>query len=537
MNLVTSRWLAVRRSSGERVFVAPAEIFDASDPVVALDFPRPDWNAAIAELMIGMATLAFRPRDARDWRSLWEDKPTAECFAAELDPYERVFELLGPGPRAFQDLDELTGAEEKDIAQLLIDAPGSNALKLNTDLFNKRGRVAHACLPFAAASLVTLQTYAPSGGAGHRTSMRGGGPMTTIVRPARDAPFRDVVLANLPLATLLPSAPISDYDVWAAVFPWLAPCKTSERGRPPFGPGDGHQLQSFFATPRRIRFCDVSSEPCAFGGPDHFGSIANYRTATYGVNYEGWRHPLSPYRHDRSSGVYLPLHPRAGGGAYRDWLGLWASGSDREQFAAETVRLWTERSARANAEPFWIDAVGYAMDNMKPLSWTQARVPTFAFPDEASAHAFFSDARALVAGADEAVRALQFAGKVALHGSWNAKDQNYRIPDTIKNESVEDLSDALWRETEAAFEARLRTLASAPGQGRDALVQDWARVLKDCAMALFEARVGGDEAFTDDPKRLVFASHQLAIAFTAKGKVGKALNLPEPDKKSKEKAA
>lgn len=530
MNLITSRWLPVRRGSRTHDLIAPTSLFEPEDPVIALDYPRPDWNAAVTEFLIGLAALAFRPAEAGDWRALWSAPDKAQRFAEALAPFAPAFELLGDGPRAFQDFDTLAAVEENAVAELLIDMPGGGTW------FNKRGRTSALCLPYVAAALITLQTYAPTGGRGYRTSMRGGGPLTTLARPSNEASLSLVVLANLPHVEPLPSAPLSDLGAWSAVFPWLAPCQTSERDKLSVNVGDSHELQAFFGTPRRIRLGEVGFHSCALGGPSEQGTITTYRTVNYGVKYEGWRHPLSPYRTDAKAGD-LPLHPRAGGATYRDWLGLWANDSTNGNSAAECVRLWRARAVRGRGEQFWIDAFGYAMDNMKPLSWTQARVPAFTFEDSDSAEAFFNTARTLVAAAEEAVRALQFSGKLALFGAWSAKDKSYRVPDTVKTESVEDLGDAFWRETEADFEKQLVSIAEAPGQNREAIVRNWVRVLKNAAITLFEARIGGDEAFAEDPKRLVFAKHGLTLAFTPGGKVGKALELPKAEKKKKDQAA
>ena len=68
------------------------------------------------------------------------------------------------------------------IAALLIEQPGDKTLKDNTDLFIHRGQMQSLCPACAAAALYTLQAFAPSGGKGHRTSMRGGGPLSTLLK-------------------------------------------------------------------------------------------------------------------------------------------------------------------------------------------------------------------------------------------------------------------------------------------------------------------------------------------------------------------
>ncbi|MDE9520027.1 type I-E CRISPR-associated protein Cse1/CasA, partial [Xenorhabdus bovienii] len=69
------------------------------------------------------------------------------------------------------------------ISGLLIEAPGANTLKLNTDHFIKRGQCEVVSPEMAAIALFTLQINAPAGGVGHRVGLRGGGPLTILVQP------------------------------------------------------------------------------------------------------------------------------------------------------------------------------------------------------------------------------------------------------------------------------------------------------------------------------------------------------------------
>jgi CRISPR system Cascade subunit CasA len=105
-----------------------------------------------------------------------------------FQPYAAAFSLDGEGPRFLQDFSPL-GGEPRPVEALFIEAPGANALKLNTDLLVKRERIRVLSRGSAAMALYTLQQFAPSGGAGHRTSLRGWGPLVTLVVPG--APDND----------------------------------------------------------------------------------------------------------------------------------------------------------------------------------------------------------------------------------------------------------------------------------------------------------------------------------------------------------
>lgn len=93
-----------------------------------------------------------------------------------------AFEFDGAGPRFMQDFALPDGASDSfGISALFIETPGENALRKNKDHFIKRGGITALCPCCAATALLTLQINAPAGGAGHRTGLRGGGPLTTLL--------------------------------------------------------------------------------------------------------------------------------------------------------------------------------------------------------------------------------------------------------------------------------------------------------------------------------------------------------------------
>ena len=94
-NLIADPWLPVRRLSGGREWIAPAGLTSrfAEDPIVALDFPRPDWNAAVTELLIGLLATVMAPEDTTAWADLWEAPPAPEALAEKLATIRFAFNL------------------------------------------------------------------------------------------------------------------------------------------------------------------------------------------------------------------------------------------------------------------------------------------------------------------------------------------------------------------------------------------------------------------------------------------------------------
>lgn len=327
-------WIPWRRRSGVVDWGPPSALTDriVEDPVVALAAPRPDFDGALQEFLIGLLTVALQPADEDQWEEHWHAPPSSDDLSMALEALPSAFDLDGGGARFFQDLsaDELEHAKKVPIDQLLIDAAGEQTQLLNKDLFVKRERVARIGRPAAAMALLTMQTYAPSGGQGHRTSLRGGGPLTTLVDPrvdltgaphAHDLPLWRKLWANVETKTQW-AARMPHPQALDTVFPWLGPTRVSDpKSGAPTRPPDVHPLQAYFGLPRRIRLEFSSAGRCDLTGLDDDQTVVGFRMRTYGSQYVGWRHPLSPHYRAKAKGELLPLHGQPNGIGWRDWGG------------------------------------------------------------------------------------------------------------------------------------------------------------------------------------------------------------------------
>ncbi len=520
-NLLTTPWLEARRASGAHLTIRPSDLTDgfADDPILALDFPRPDWNAALTEWLIGLYFLTLAPENEFAWGERFRDPPPPEMLAAALAPLAPWFALDGDGPRAFQDHDTLGNAELKPLSGLLIEAPGEQTTKNNADLFVKRGGAATLTLPEAAAALITLQTYAPAGGAGHRTSMRGGGPLTTLLAPLRrdrkTATLWDRVWANVPEAD--PTAP----DDPREALPWLSPTITSEKGTHPVMPDDRHPALAFFACPRRIRlmFEEIGGTRVATA----------FRTLNYGANYLAWEHPLSPYRTDKAAGK-LPLHPHAGASDYGDWVAWWGFNGA----PAQSSTLWRNRRGHTggNVARTPVEAFGFDMDNMKARQWLDARLPWVPAHEGELKDAVTR----LIGGADVAARAVRMACKVARYGQRNGN--GYRLPDNLPVDALPEPADRLWLETQQDFETLMDALNDLLDDGPKPtaeLRRQWLNTLRRHALRIFDETVDLDGLTDVEPRRLLYARSQLSFALSdhPKGPVLKALGIQATPRKPK----
>ena len=158
-SLINAAWLPVRRRSGAVEHIQPWRVTDGigEDPFVAFAWPRPDFNGAAHEFLIGLLSTAAAPGDDEEWEDWWQSPPAPEILEERYARIAHAFDLDGPGPRFLQDLDPLESAEDKEIAALLIDAPGAQTLRHNADLFVKslfhkssRRRFPKTCVVFGA---------------------------------------------------------------------------------------------------------------------------------------------------------------------------------------------------------------------------------------------------------------------------------------------------------------------------------------------------------------------------------------------------
>ena len=191
-SLLAEAWLPVRRASGQTQAIRPCDITDKidADPIVSLDWPRPDFRLAGLEFLIGLLATACPPADDDDsWAGWWKAPPSPATLHAAFAPLSHAFVLDGDGPRFMQDAEDFAGQTNR-VETLLIDAPGGQALRKNADHFVKRDAVTTMSRAAAAMALFTLQSFAPAGGAGMHVGLRGGGPLTTLALPPWTASSR-----------------------------------------------------------------------------------------------------------------------------------------------------------------------------------------------------------------------------------------------------------------------------------------------------------------------------------------------------------
>lgn len=536
-DLREEKWIPFRRRSGVVEWGPPWLLTDrlADDPVVSIAAPRADFEGALLEILIGLLTVAIYPADEVEWRRHWDAAPPPARLREYLMNLPRAFELLGDGPRFMQDFnpEELTGPP-LPIERMLIDAPGEQTLEKNTDIFVKRAGVTAIGPAAAAMALLTLQTYAPSGGRGFRTSVRGGGPLTTIIESdSPESSSEPQALWSTIWLNVLPEAYWELYEAGStangsSVFPWIGRTRSSDAASAgaPTTPNDVSALQCFFGLPRRIRLMDVDREvTCDLTGVRSARAISSFTQRAYGTNYLGWRHPLTPHYLDAKESAWRPIHGQPAGILWRDWASVALMSIPAANKEPARVVSWIAGRRRDVVGRQWLRlrAFGFDLENAKARSWIDVRLPAL-LGSEDQVKAVRDLCERVSTATEHCTRELLGALKRSLFDSTDEMPGDWATART-----------ALWHATEAPFFSTVRSFV-AGGSGEDdadTLCADFRAVLERAVLEVFDAWCPLETATPRKMRSLVTARYNLSQTMRGRSKSGKKLfellRLPPPE--------
>lgn len=533
-NLIHKQWIPVCDASGAVKHIAPHEI--TAEPWVRLAAPRPDFNGALAQFLIGLLQTACTPPTESVWKKWFDTPPSPEELKryftqdiGENNTLDNAFYLDGDGPRFMQDLEPFSDKKPHKISWLLIDSPGKSTEEKNRDHFIKRDLVTGMCMSCAATGLFTLQLNASEGGRGHLTGMRGGGPLTTLIKG--DNLWHTLWLNVLSKLDFPGLGSAGGKEKAKDIYPWLAQTRTSENELMTT-PADAHPYQMYWSMPRRIRLAIDSIEDgsCDLCGR-HSRLVKGFYDKTYGVRYSPsreqakkgikirWQHCLTPYVITTpQDGIkeLSPLHPQPGGVTYRHWLGLVENvghmtntGSSDQEPARVVFNFRDHRKQLASQ--LW--AFGYDMDSDNPRCWYEADMPLVEVGVTLKP-AFLESVKNALEAADYTRNAMRDALKRSWYGKPDVKEVKgrpqiqWKFPESVSTDTTVfyAIGATFWQCTESVFYdflAALKTNLEAGGT-RETAHPVWYDTLRKEAIRLFDETVESAE-LEGDLKSRVFA--------------------------------
>lgn len=498
-NLIEEAWIPALREGRQEDLISPWQITEKNPPLKVAS-PRPDFCGSLTEFLIGLVQTCIAPRNEREWRKMRDTPPDPDTLHNAFGAHSDAFLLDGDGPRFMQDL-TLTPEEAGEpvpIGSLLIESPGANTITHNADLFIKRGGVNRLCPACAAAALFTLQGFAPSGGAGNRTSLRGGGPLTTLVLGSTlwETVWNNILteefLNGLGGNHSLPTA--------GSLYPWLAKTRTSTKGEEVFL-GEVHPLHKYWGMPRRIRFVfsNSSSAPCDLCNQESGQTVTGLLARPRGYNYAGsWMHPLSPIREMNEQ--LLAVKGSSDGLAYQNWLGLVYREVNQKNpvQAAPVIRYYRENRVEPghpSQADFRIWAYGYDMDNMKARAWCEGIMPAWAVTNDEAAKRLAIETSHLIECAKQAHDVLQWALKTAFFSDFMKDKKQATYKETV--------SARFWSETRGEFFNTLSQLIQSVRQSekpQHEIRLAWLGISSNAAKAIFNHLTEAESLMVSDPK-------------------------------------
>lgn len=514
-NLIDERWIPVRRRDGSSDRIAPYEVTKgfSDNPVVTLDAPRADFNGALIQFLIGLVQTVAAPIKASEWQKKLAEPPSPDTLKAAFDPVRHAFELGGDGPRFMQDYDELDG-QAGPIEGLLIDEPGENALKNNTDFFVKRKKDGISMCPdCSATALYSLQTNAPAGGRGYMTSLRGGGPLTTIVMGSgKIATLWHAIWLNVIEANKFNNLANSGHLEPSNKFPWLAKMKAEVTEQ------QMHPAQYYWATPRRIKLTleNVQKGVCDVCSCDSDRLISKFVELPNGTKYhEPMKHPLSAFNGSSTKAVLT----QPGGVSYRYWVGLVITDNDSDNEPARVVHEFIQERQRKDWQfRLWAFGYDFVPGQNKARCWYDSAMPLI-YIDQSS-----QEFEGYIAGMVKAASEIAYNARSAVKKAW------FRRPGDVKGDTT-FLDQSFWQNTETAFYASLDGVRNALESKTDSIVarQTWHKTLCEHALKLFDSYAWEGPIEDADPKRVVIARKELEFYNRGK-KIKELLGLPVEQK-------
>lgn len=561
MNLIYEQWIPVRLADGSPDKIAPYEITrsigDEEKQIIMVASPRPDFDGALIQFLIGLLQTTCTPKTDKKWWDWRDSPPTPEILRQEFDDFKEAFDIDVTDACGFMQerLVGKKGLKEHPISYLLIGAATDNALKTNTDHFQKRPkREDGMCIHCASTALYTLQTFAPSGGGGGDgkfTSLRGGGPLSTIVLGEN---LWETLWLNV-----LAGGTFDKRECNEKTFPWL---KLESYLSDKIAVKTIHSKHMnpehvFWGMPRRIqlKFSNLTTpSQCYVCGEPVIKICHSYYDASGGLTYQDGKkskktpswinplHPLSPYNIGED-GKPSAVHPQPGGINYRHWLAYIENTVEGNINRTPSKTIEQFRTMVREEGRFW--AYGYDMDNMKARCWYDSIMPIFSGDDALLITSYASNmlkssryVSGLILSSFFKATMMEPVGKEGAEVIWNWPKQilnHLKVANQEKVESVKakinDFVEALeprieknllskpisirnqfWSETEPSYFNTLNKLKKSISSESDdeKYLSEWLILLKKTAINIFDVFSSDGDFDAASPKSIALARNELS---------------------------
>ena len=514
MNLLQDKWITVIRKNGGTEKIAPYQITDQidSNPIVEIITPRPDFKGALYQFLIGLFQTVYAPKNETEWEDNFNTPPSPEDLKKETDKVAFAFDLFGEKIRFMQDV-TIKQEKQEDLKWLLLDC--------NEEFFNKRTNLNNVCSSCSATALLTAQINSPAGGSGHRTSIRGGGPLSTLIRLDENNSEKNL-WKNLYLNVLPEKSNLNDLS---NIFLWVNSDNLISVLSSSMTNSDFDNIHSFWAMPRRIFLIENADKEiqCDVCGEASKINISKYTSKNHGCNYDKtWTHNLSPYKRDEK-GELSALLCKNDSMLYNNWLSV-ITKTELTQ-PARVIHYFFEKRDD-DSEQAIINSFGYFVKpgQAKTICWYEGSIPTFKVEHQIQ-KLYISEAKKFIDAAKSFSSKLYIVIEKLL--CWKLKESDGRVtwemPETLKA-NKQKLKDkwynkpifssakySFFKNTETEFYKNLTSLQNVVKSGNDSndLLNAWIRFLSDSSLRIFDEYFSNQSIEYEDIRKNVIAREEL----------------------------
>lgn len=532
MNLITDPWIPVIRKDGTPDTIMPWQIAEAENPVFEINAPRPDFQGALYQFLIGLLQTCFAPEDEDEWEDYWGKLPEPNELMDAFGEVEDAFELDNADGPAF--MQEHPGTNNHDevfaktewlpIEDLIGGALSENTRKNNKDLFVKTKQIEVISPYWAALALFNLQITGVLAWGKHRVGLRGNAPLTTLVihKAEQSSLWKKLWLNVIYLEDIDLIPGDSNKKNRSDIFPWMGETRTSPNKKPT-SPSDANPFQHYWAMPRRIQ---LKVEPvkgqCDVSGKDIEKGVKFYKRVPDGVYYtNGWIHPLTPYTRSAKNRFPKPIEGKYAGEGFRQWISLnYDEYTDENDLKnrwgrALVVKQYHEGKPRVTNTRLW--CFGYDATNANVKCWYESSMPTFQLPND-NVDALKDHVSEALQIAYQLVEELRFS----LIRAWfkpqtdsSGKQKWNHVTKAINKaghlSTYKNIEYEYWENLEMAFSAALNELiiyGQTPGKPLHIYVQ-WVKTIQKYCRNYFDRNALGEAVDEMDLKRVVEAKNYL----------------------------
>lgn len=474
--------------------------------------PRPDFKGALYQFLIGIFQTVYAPKDENEWEDRFNEPPSPDDLKKETDKISFAFDLFGEKIRFMQDV-SLGKQDEKSkpIEFLFIDSPGQSTREKNIDLFVKRNTINNLCIHCSATALFTMQINAPEGGAGNYTSLRGGGPLTSIlINSSKQNSLWHEVWINVLEKNIFKSQK-QEGKLYEFIFPWVSDNFYISNSKSNTTTIDLNLLSVYWSNPRRIFLIPKNEKAiCDVCANESQTIITDYKAKAQGIKYGdgGWIHPLTPYYYDKIKDTWLAYHPHLGGILYNHWQSM-IYGEKEKDKCAKVIQVFSEYR-KLSDEQIRVWTFGYDMESMNAKCWYESIIPIYRIEPK-----HIEKYEAIISSL------LQAATQVANNLQTNVKDAwfNHEARGDLSYLKIE-----FYKATEAKFyelAKQIRDNIDKPNPFDDQAKMDWLKYLNDESLKIFDLYVESGSIEFENIQRVIEARQGIRPAQNGKpAKIG-----------------